>query len=167
MSYGKLPHMYYHTYPQLRCNCNNQLKCHYTWTAWSWICHWNTVNCLLQILMTVKVRSERTVPINSQTVVMYKKSSVIVTRTITIDMTCTPSRRQLYSVLQRRRSDKYAILLSRRTVLFSCRLSSSSDKIRNSLTCTLIRQCRVVTTHDYVLSLWLNVFKWATFEVLC
>ena len=50
--------------------------------------------------MTVKVRTERTVPLTSENVLTR---SVIVTRTITIDMTCTPNRRQLYSMLERRR----------------------------------------------------------------
>jgi len=54
--------------------------------------------------MTVKVRSGRTVPLASQSDVKYKKSSVIVTRTVTVDMTCTSNRRQLYSMLQHHRN---------------------------------------------------------------
>jgi len=56
--------------------------------------------------MTVAVRTARTVPLSSDDDTVYKKSSVIVTRTVTIDMMCTPNRRQLYSMLQRRRNDR-------------------------------------------------------------
>jgi len=55
--------------------------------------------------MTQTARSGRTIPISAQNDVAFKKSSVIVTRTVTIDMMCTPKRRQLYSVLLGHRND--------------------------------------------------------------
>jgi len=55
---------------------------------------------------------------SSQTDVM-KKLSVILTRTTTIDMTCTANRRQLYSTLLRRRDARYIAYYSRRVTPFS------------------------------------------------
>jgi len=55
--------------------------------------------------MTDRVRTVCTMQLASQSD-MYKKLSVIVTRTVTIDMTCTNNRRQLYAKLQRRRANR-------------------------------------------------------------
>ena len=54
-----------------------------------------------QVQVTVCVRCERTVPLYAMDSI-FKKSSVIVTRRIQIDMDCTEPRRRLYDALTRR-----------------------------------------------------------------
>lgn len=58
-----------------------------------------------KVTLTSLARSERTVPIMGSED-MYKKSAVIVTKCIEIDMTLTPQRRQLYEMITSRQNGR-------------------------------------------------------------
>lgn len=58
-----------------------------------------------KVTLTSRARSERMVPIMGSED-MYKKSAVIVTKAIEIDMTLTPQRRQLYEMIVSRQNGR-------------------------------------------------------------
>jgi len=57
-----------------------------------------------QAVLTARVRSEKIVPIVG-TKEMFKRSSVIITKVIKVDLTVTPQRKSLYELIVRRTSE--------------------------------------------------------------